>query len=352
MAVTEETLRLINQLRDATAAITDSHTRDLVKAYANAWDEVAADLDAALLDLAASAKDGKITAGQVRRSTRLRKALGVIGDELTRLSGDAAVLISGDLKHAVDVAGRTQVALTNSQLPATAATGTKTAGLTVDWARVDDNAVRAIVNRTTEQIHAATKPMSSEAVDVMKRELVRGLAGGSNPNDTARRMLARTQGIFEGGSARAVRISRTETLDAMREAARLSDEANKDVVKGWVWMAQLGARTCPACWSLHGSEHETSEPGPLGHQNCRCARSPLTKTWRDLGFDIEEPPPLIKDPAVTFDGLPKERQVEILGQKRFDAWQKGDYPMSSWASRRETSGWRDSYVVSALPKSA
>jgi hypothetical protein len=349
MAVTDETLRLINQLRDATAAITDSHTRDLVKAYANAWDEVAADLDAALLDLAASAKDDRITAAQVRRSTRVRKSLAVIGDELTRLADEASILISGDLDHAVDVAGKAQAALTKSQMPPVAS---GTADLVVDWAMVDDNAIRAIVERSTEQIHAATRPMSGQAVDAMKRELVRGIAGGSNPNDTARRMLARCQGVFEGGSARAVRISRTETLDAMREAGRLSDEANTEVVKGWVWMAQLSSRTCPACWGQHGTEHAIADPGPLGHQNCRCARSPLTKTWKDLGFDIEEPKSLLPDAETRFGALSKDKQVAVLGQARFDAWKKGDYPMSSWASRRETSGWRDSYVVSALPKSA
>lgn len=349
MAITDETLRILDQLREQTAAITDSHTRDLVKAYANAWDEVAADFDAALLHLAASAKEGRVTAAQVRRSTRLRRSLAVIGSSLDRLADEASLLVSGDLAHAVDVAGNTQVALTRSQLPATAP---GTASLVVDWARVDERAVRAIIQRSTEQIHASTRPLSGEAVDVIKRELVRGVAGGSNPNDTARRMLARTQGIFEGGATRTVRIARTETLDAMREAARLSDETNKDVVAGWTWVADLGSRTCASCWAMHGTEHEASEPGPQDHQNGRCVRSPRTRSWKDLGFDIEEPASVLPDAVARFDGLPDERQRFILGQRRFDAWRAGDYPMSSWSERRSNSGWRDSHVVSALPKPA
>lgn len=346
MAITDGTLRILNRLRESSAAITDAHTRDLVKAYAGAWDEVATDLDAALASLAQSAKDGRITAAQVRRSTRLRKSLAVIADRLDQLAAESGVMIAGDLQHAVTLAGETQAALTRSQLPPVGH------GLVVPWDHVDAHAVRAIIDRTTEQIHASTRPLSDDAVSAMKRELVRGVAAGSNPNDTARRMLARSQGIFEGGAARAVRISRTETLDAMREAARLSDKANADVVTGWVWVAGLGLRTCPACWSMAGSEHPASEPGPYGHQNCRCARSPLTKSWRDLGFDIEEPPSLLPDAAAKFDALPQEHQRYILGQKRFDAWQGGDYPMSSWASRRSTSGWRDSYVVSSVPSPA
>ena len=273
MAVTDDTLRLLAQLRDATAALTDSHTRDLIKAYATGWDEVAADLDAALLDLAAGAKDGTITGAQVRQSTRLRKALEVIGRELARLADDAGVLIAGDLQHAVDLAGRTQAALTGSQLPPRHVGG---ADLLVPWDRVDEAAVRAIIERTTQQIHAATLPLSDEAVRVMKRELVRGVAGGSNPNDTAARMLARCRGEFEGGAVRAIRIARTETLDAMRAAARLSDRANADVVTGWTWVASMTERTCAACWAMHGSVHKPEEPGPLGHQNCLVAGALVT----------------------------------------------------------------------------
>lgn len=345
MAVTDDTLRLLAQLRDATAALTDSHTRDLIKAYAAGWDEVAADLDAALLELAAGAKDGTITGAQVRQSTRLRKALKVIGRELDRLAEEAGVLIAGDLQHAVDLAGRTQAALTGSQLPPRHVGG---ADLLVPWDRVDEAAVRAIIERTTQQIHAATLPLSDEAVRVMKRELVRGVAGGSNPNDTAARMLARCRGEFEGGAVRAVRIARTETLDAMRAAARLSDRANADVVTGWTWVASMTERTCAACWAMHGSVHKPEEPGPHDHQNGRCVRNPRVKSWAELGFTIPEPPSVLPDGPATFAALGPESQRAILGGKRYDAWQAGDYPMSGWASWRSTSGWRDSIGVSAL----
>ena len=346
MAVTDETLRILTQLREQTAAITDAHTRDLVKAYVAGWEEVAADLEAALLSLAAGAKDGVITGAQVRQSTRLRKALEVIGRELTRLATEAGVLIIGDLQHAVDLAGRTQVALTGSQLPPRHLGG---ADLLVPWDRVDENAVRWIIERATQQIHAATLPLSDEAVRTMKRELIRGVAGGSNPNETAARMLARTRGAFEGGAVRAIRIARTETLDAMRAAAKLSDEANADVVTGWTWVASMSERTCPACWAMHGSVHKVSEPGPHDHQNGRCARSPVTKSWADLGFTIPEPPSVLPDGPATFAALPTGTQRSILGAKRFEAWQSGTYPMSGWASRRSTSGWRDSIATSPAP---
>ena len=97
---------------------------------------------------------------------------------------------------------------------------------------------------------------------------------------------------------------------------------------------------------MHGTQHPVTDPGPLGHPNCRCARVPVLKSWRDLGIDIDEPDDILSNAGDTFAALPKERQLQVLGPQRWAAWDRGDYPMGSWASRRENSGWRPSYVTS------
>lgn len=92
--------------------------------------------------------------------------------------------------------------------------------------------------------------------------------------------------------------------------------------------------------------------GILTH-NCRCARVPRTKSWAELGFPgITDPPSTMPDAAAYFDGLTADQQREILGPKRHDAWQRGDYAMDQWAHRRSTDGWRDSFVVSPAPRGA
>lgn len=89
--------------------------------------------------------------------------------------------------------------------------------------------------------------------------------------------------------------------------------------------------------------------GILTH-NCRCARVPRTKSWADLGFEgIPDPPDTTPDAEAWFNNLTTTQQTEILGPKRFEAWSRGDYPMSDWARRRSNAGWRDSYVVSPPP---
>lgn len=343
MSISDETLRVARRLRRDLAKVTDGQARDLVQAWARGWDEVAGDLDDALQDLAAAAGEGRITRAQVRRSTRLTRALAVISDQLTTLAAAAEVRITGDLQQIVDDAGAAQAALIGSQLPRAGQ------ALLVDWASVDAKAIEAIVKRSTQQIHAKTLPLSRDAEAAMKRELIRGLAAGKNPRETARRMLRRTEGAFNGGLTRALTIARTETLDAHRAGAKAAHDANSDVLAGWIWTAELGKRTCPACFGMHGTEHDLDEPGPDGHQNCRCARTPKTKTWRELGFDLDEPASVLPDAAAVFEDLDQADQLQILGRGRYDAWRAGDLPMDAWATRRSTEGWRDSYVPVPVP---
>jgi SPP1 gp7 family putative phage head morphogenesis protein len=177
----------------------------------------------------------------------------------------------------------------------------------------------------------------------MKNELIRGIVVGSNPNETARRIMKATQGRFEGGAARAVRIARTETLDAMRAGAAAVDRQNKDVLKGWRWSADLSPRTCQACIGMHGRTFDLDTPGPEGHPNCRCARVPVTRSWADLGFkDIKEPPDLFPSAEAWFKGLSSSEQKRLLGPNH-DAWKAGKFPLSQWAVKKENPGWRPAW---------
>lgn len=345
MPVTRETLRLQEQLRRQVLAITDEQVRDLVSAWASAWDEVAVDLELAVNDLASTADGKRITRAMVIRTERLTRSLLVIQNRLETLATGAGVRITADLDDIVRRADAAQMALARTQLP-------KTEQDLIDtWSRVDGRQLEAIVKRSTTQITSRTKLLSREAQTAVRRELVRGVAGGSNPREIARRMLERVEGRFNGGLARATTIARTETLDAHRVAAAESRKANTDVLAGWLWHAELGARTCPACWSQHGSLHPVDEVGPAGHQNCRCTAVPELKSWADLGITgVTEPRSLVADPGAVFNGLPAVDQRAVLGPARYDAWKAGTYPMDSWSTVRKTDGWRDSIGVSPAPQ--
>jgi hypothetical protein len=115
-----------------------------------------------------------------------------------------------------------------------------------------------------------------------------------------------------------------------------------------VWHAELNSsrgRTCPSCWAKHGTVHPLSEPGPIDHQQGRCSRTPKTKSWADLGFDIDEPDDLIPDARAIFDALPETERVAIMGRRRLDLLDSGEIAWEDLPQLRTTSDWRDSYGV-------
>jgi hypothetical protein len=117
VAITRETLRLQQQLRDEVNTITDQQVRDLVGAWADAWDEVSLDLEAALHDLTAASDGRRITRALVMRTERLTRSLLVINNRLTTLAKDAGVRITGDLETVVRLADDFQHDIVASQLP-------------------------------------------------------------------------------------------------------------------------------------------------------------------------------------------------------------------------------------------
>lgn len=344
MPVTARTLRLLDEVRTQVDTVVDAQVRDLVAAWVDAWDEVAPDLTAVLLDMLTAGD--RVTRAQLLRSQRLRRALAVIAAQLEALAEEAGVRITGDLAAVIELAGAAQASVLDSQLPA----GFITSDDFAAWSRVHAGQLAAIVARSTEQITSRTAALSTEAYQVVRRELIRGVAAGSNPRETARRMVQRAESGFNGGLSRALVIARTETLDAHRAAAQLSQEQHADVLAGWVWLSRLDARTCPSCWAQHGRLHDLDEAGPHDHHQGRCVRMAKTKTWAELGWEgVPEPDDVTPDAGAEFELLTAAEQQQILGPKRYVAWAAGNYPMGSWSVRRSTDGWRDAFHVSPAP---
>jgi hypothetical protein len=131
--------------------------------------------------------------------------------------------------------------------------------------------------------------------------------------------------------------------------------ANEDVLQGWMWSCSFSERSCCTCIALHGTIHPIDED-MLEHQSGRCAPVPLTKTWRELGFDVDEPER--PDPNAArdwFDTLDEDTQKHILGKGRWELFQDGkigwdDIPVRRGASLDPDNkpAWRDSYGARTL----
>lgn len=346
MAATRDTLRLLRRIRIRIEENVDAATDDLVRAWARTWDVLVVEWEAAADELQDIRDDGHWpTRAQIRRAERTQKALHLTRQALDDLAENAGITVIGRVPDVVDVAGD-HVDVIASQYPAKAGTRAEVAA-TLE--RVDREQLDAIVERTTDQITSLMRPLSLEAMHQLNAHLVKGVALGRNPRDVARRLIRRLEGGFNGGLTRALVVARTEMLDAHRAAAAAHHKANADVLRGWQWVAQLDRRTCPSCWAQHGSEHRLSDPGPLDHQQGRCARLPLTKSWADLGFDdIDEPASLVTDARAAFDALSPADRLAVMGRERLRRLEAGELNWGDLSQRRTTRGWRDSYGVAPL----
>ena len=341
MAVTDETLLAAADVRRRINRMTDNQVVELTRAWVSAWDDLAPLFSEALVELLTGA-EGTIPRRVVSRNRRLQAALRQARATLDTLTATVNELVLNDVSDAVldAVAGHEQVVRT--QLPPS------TTGVQIDLDAPAPDALNAIVARTTEQIHAATIPLSELAVAAMKKELVRGIVLGDNPNKVARDLMRRTEGHFNGGLARAIRIARTEMLDANRAGAHEAAKANKDLLTGWRWQATLDARTCPSCLAKHGTVHGVDEFGPEDHQQGRCARVDVVKSWRDLGFDIDEPDDTFPDARAWYDGLDEQTQLHIMGPERKQLLDTGAISWDDLSTLRKTPEWRDSYGVTPV----
>lgn len=340
MTISRDVLEIEAAMQTILDTILDHHTTTLTAAWATAWVSVAGELEAALLELA---EDGDVPGWRIERSRRAQQGLAAAGRALEDLAELTGVTISDDAARAIGLGVDGEIAMIGAQLPP------GHDGVV----RVDDAQISAMLGRTTQQITAVSWPISAETQAAIQAELARGMIVGDNPREAARRMVAATEGRFTGGLSRALTISRTEMLDAMRTAQHATEQVNAQSLAGWTWGAHLDARTCISCIAMHGTEWPLTEPGPIDHQNGRCARLPRTKTWAELGFpNIPEPDSGMIDAGEWFAGLTDEEQRAMLGKRGHEQWLAGRFPMDQWSTRRSTDGWRDSFGPAKPPKEA
>ena len=349
MAVNREVRRVEQALYAWTTSRLDAQSEALIRAWVDAWEEVEAEVESALYELVAAAANGRVTRTQMLRSQRLQAALGRMADALERAVGRQVEILTADLMADIRRVADAEAAMLAAQLPA-AITAATTLPVSTAVVGASSDQIAAIVRRATEQITKVSYPISVEAYASIRRQLLRGIAVGSNPRTVARRAVQAVEGAFHGGLSRALTIARTEMLDAHRAAGRAVDERNPDLVSEWAWEAHLGPRTCRACLAMHGQRFPASTPGPQGHPGCRCARVPVAKTWAELGFTgIRERPSLHRSSEAYFNRLSEANQRKILGNTGFEAWKRGDYPMSEWVRRQDNPGWRPSHVATRPP---
>jgi SPP1 gp7 family putative phage head morphogenesis protein len=339
VATSKTTLRHARQIRVVIDDSVEQALADLVKQWGVAWDAVADEWRAAVAELSAARVDGRWPSRTViLRNARVQAAMQITSGKLDELSRNAGIRIVQGIPDLLTAQEDALLNLITSQVPDS---------VTVDWARVSDRQLEAIVKRTTRQVESSLRPLPRDVSATMKQELIRGVATGTNPNRVADLLIKRFGARFDGGLWRARGLARTEMLDATRDAALESRKANRAVLDGWTWLCALSARTCPSCLAMNGREFGVDEPGPDDHQCGRCTAVPRVKSWKELGIDAPEPVSQFPDAQAWFGQQTPKVQQQIMGDKRLAALNSGKLNWDQIPVQRQNPGWRRSFVPAA-----
>ena len=206
------------------------------------------------------------------------------------------------------------------------------------WNRIPGDAFTAFVGISADgaPLGRLLAELGPKAAKQITEEIGDGIALGYNSKKIARNVRNRAGMPL----TRALTISRTETNRAFRESSRLSYAVNSGeggLVRGYRRMSAKSENTCIACFAEDGTFHETNQLMPT-HPNCRCTLVPETSTYRDLGLDVDMPPPP-ENARDWFGRQSQASQEKILGAERLRALNSGKLSWENMMRRTTNKTW-------------
>lgn len=130
-------------------------------------------------------------------------------------------------------------------------------------------------------------------------------------------------------------VVRTATNHTANTAREYVYERNSDLIGKVRWNSTLDGRTTLICMARDGKVYDPGKgPRPPAHFNCRSSTSPVLKSWRDLGFDIDDLPPASRasmngqvpadqDYDQWLRKQPKGFQDDVLGRRKAQLFRSG-----------------------------
>lgn len=311
----------------------------MIRAYAPVYQRLQRDT----IELLRIARERKLKPWQVMRLNRLRDLERQFLANVAVFAGQAEGLVTQSQLAAVGLAQRGAEQTVAAGLPR-GITMENLSRLGIGWDRLPEEAFANFVGIAGDgaplgQLFAELGP---EAAPKIRDAISTGVALGKGPRATAQ--LVRVQAGMP--LSRALLITRTETNRAYRESTRFNYANNSRLVKGYRRHCFKGSGTCVACIALDGTLYGLDEP-LNEHPNGRCTLIPEVLDYRDLGYDLPPTPP-IENARDWLAKQPEYRQRELLGSRRFDAWQDGRVQLDQLATIRGNRVWGDSAVVKPL----
>lgn len=184
------------------------------------------------------------------------------------------------------------------------------------------------------------------------RDAVRiGLVEGETLDQIVRRVRGTRargfkDGILDMNRRNAQAVIRTAINHTATVARQATYEDNADIIKSEQWVSTLDSRTTPVCQARDGETYPVGDgPRPPAHVGCRSVMVPVTRSFRELGLDIDEAPAgtraslngQVPDKTTYGEWLrrqPVEFQGEVLGVTKAKLFRDGKLSIDRFVNRR------------------
>jgi hypothetical protein len=271
----------------------------LVDAYKTIYSRLQGDIDALML---AIEKVGATSSGQVVRLSQYKRLMEDIERELVKYAGYVEVEIGAAARASMTMASADTKALMTQLL---AETGIGADAIKILWPAAIEKLLgylepEGALFKKLGGLPGYTAKQVSDAI-------IAGVGVGKNPLTIADMITDK----FGMALTDSMRMMRTVQLYSYREASRANYISNSDVVRGWVWYAEMDESTCMSCIAMHGTFHELDETLD-DHHNGRCCMLPVTYTMDN---------PVDKTGEEWFNEQSEATQQNMMGKEKFDLWQ-------------------------------
>lgn len=207
-----------------------------------------------------------------------------------------------------------------------------------------------------------TKSLEDSRAAKVREAIRQGYVQGQTTDQIVRKIIGtKAKGFRDGVIDRSRRdvesVVRTALSHTAEVAREKTVEANADLIKAERWLSTLDTRTSELCRVRDGKEYTPVDHRPIGHKVpwlqgpgrlhfcCRSTSVPVTKSWRELGLDMEELSPTTRasmDGQVSAETTyskwlqrqSRARQEEILGPTRAALVRDGKLPADELYSDR------------------
>lgn len=161
------------------------------------------------------------------------------------------------------------------------------------------------------------------------------------------KIIARVREGMAVSRANAAALVQTAVQTVSNRARSAVSEANSDLIKSQMWLTALDSHVCPRCAARADLKWDMQTKKPIGHgipyelppihYNDRCILVDVTKTYREMGIDLDEPK----------EGTRASDEGQVAGDMTFDAFlkRKGVDYQNDVLGKGKAELWRDKKIT-------